>query len=171
MTITMTVGQPIGCTPPKEGYMPVINGSSFDIIAFFSNLTDKEQRDWLQGKAGYGLYIENSIPLFLLDLGRAWSLDVYLNILQEDEDIRKNFFEGDPHHTQVILTLVSYSDAIVRGIRTIAIDPDIMIKLKEACFNQLTQYPSKEQCHRAAEELLARYDGNQLRSKAEMLKK
>lgn len=170
MTTTLTVGQPIGFTPPKEGYMPVINGSSFDILAFFSNLTDKEQKDWLKGKARYDVYIENSIPVFLLDLGKTWSLDVFFNILQENEDIRKNFFEGDPNHTQISLILVSYSDSIIRGIRTIAIDTDIMLKLKEACFGQLVQYPSKEACQKAAEVILDKYNADQLRKKAKTAK-
>jgi hypothetical protein len=168
--MTFSVGHPIGCTPPKEGYMPIVNGSSFDIIAFFSNLKDREQRDWLKGKAGYGVYIENSIPVFLLDLGKSWSLDVYLNILQEKEDIRKAFFEGDPNKTQIMLTLVSYSDTIVRGIRTIVIDPNIMLKIKEACFDQLSNYASKDACQQAADKLMAHYTAKQLRTMAAVVK-
>ena len=72
------VCEPIECKPPREGYMPVINGPSFDIIAFFSDLTKQEINDWLKGKIRYGVYIEESIPVSLLDLGKAWKLDIFL---------------------------------------------------------------------------------------------
>ena len=75
-TMTITIGKPLGVTPPFEGYMPVLNGSSFSIIAFFSRVTIQDRKDWLVGKAQYGLYSENGIPIFLLDLGKTWSLDV-----------------------------------------------------------------------------------------------
>ncbi len=52
--------------------MPVINGLSFDIIAFFTDLTKQEINVWLKGKIRYGVYIEESIPIFLLELGKAW---------------------------------------------------------------------------------------------------
>ena len=166
--MTLTVGQPIGSTPPKEGYMPVINGSSFDIIAFFSNISETELRDWLKGEIQYGVYIEGSIPIVILDIGKAWSLDVFLNIHRESEEIRRQFFEGDPQHTEMHLILVSFEAAIVQGIRTIAIEPNVMANIKEACFYQLSVYSSQEDCQAAAENLLDKYGSQDLR---DMLKR
>ena len=166
--MTLTVGQPFGSTPPQEGYLPVINGSSFDIIAFYSGISQKELQDWFKGDIQYVVYIENSIPVFILYIGKAWSLDVFLNIHRESEEIRREFFEGDPHNTQMHLTLVSFEDSIVQGIRTIAIDPNIMANIKEACFYQLSVYSSQEDCHDAAEKLLDRYGSQDLR---DMLKR
>ena len=161
---TLTVGQPIGSSPPKEGYMPIFNGPSFDIVAFYSNITQDQLDDWLKGEVQYGIYIENQIPVLILDLGKTWSLDVYLNIIREDEETRRQFFEGDPTHTEMHLILVSFEDAVVQGIRTIAIDPNIMVQIKEACFHQLSKFSSKEECEEAAEKILDKYSGPVLRA-------
>jgi hypothetical protein len=161
---TLTVGQPIGSTPPKEGYMPVLNGPSFDIVAFYSGITQAQLDDWLKGEVQYGIYIESRIPVFILDLGKAWSLDVYLNILREDEETRRRFFEGDPRHTEIHLILVSFEDGVVQGIRTIAIDPNIMAQIKEACFNQPAKFSSREDCQEAAEKILDKYNSAVLRA-------
>lgn len=166
--ITLKVGQSLGATPPNEGYMPVINGASFDVVAFYSNLSQAEIADWQQGSARYGVFIQHSLPLFILDLGSTWGLDVYLNIIHEDQGTRKHFFEGDPQHTKVNLILVSYPDAVVRSIRTIAIEPDKMRWIKEACFNQPSRYASAEECGQAAEELLDRFDSQVLRKMAKI---
>ncbi len=169
-SMKLKVGEPIECKPPREGCMPVINGPSFDLIAFFSDLTKQEINDWLKGKIAYGVYIEESIPVFLLDLGKSWQLDVYLNIHQENEDVRKQFFEGDPNQTRMILTLVSYSEAIVKAIRTIGIDPVNMLRIKEACFEQVLKYPSKEACQKTALKILSKYSADKLRAKSETTK-
>ncbi len=150
--------------------MPVINGSIFDIMAFFSDLTDKEQQDWLQSKADYDVYIKNNIPFFLLDLGSSWSLDVYLNILQENEDVQKSFLGSDQYHPKISLILISYPDGVVQGVRSVDIDLDTMLRIKEACLDQLVQYTSKEACRKEALKILARYNGNQLRAKAQKAK-
>jgi len=161
---TLTVGQPIGSAPPKEGYMPVLNGPSFDIVAFYSDITQAQLDDWLKGEVQYGIYIESRIPVFILDLGLAWSLDVYLNILREDEETRRRFFEGDPEHTEIHLILVSFEDGVVQGIRTIAIDPNIMGQIKEACFQQLSKYSTIEECQDTAEGILDKYNSAMLRA-------
>ncbi len=150
--------------------MPVINGSIFDIMAFFSDLTDKEQQDWLQSKADYDVYIKNNIPFFLLDLGSSWSLDVYLNILQENEDVQESFLGSDQYHPKINLILISYPDGVVQGVRSVDIDLDTMLRIKEACLDQLVQYTSKEACRKEALKILARYNGNQLRAKAQKAK-
>ena len=165
---TLTVGQPLGVTPPFEGYMPVLNGASFDVIAFFSGVTDRDRKDWLKGKVKYGLHIENGIPLFLLDLGRTWSLDVYFNMPQEKEAHRKSFFEGDPAQNSITLTLVSYPEAIVQAVRGIDIDPAFLMALKEACFDQLSNYTNKDDCFLAAETILQANDSRSLRKKTAM---
>ena len=87
---------------------------------------------------------------------------------QEWEDLRKLFFEGDPNNTKIILTLVSCSDAIVQGIRTIGIEPKVMMSLKEACFDQLSRYSNKDDCFLAAEAILQANDSKAFSGKVEM---
>ena len=58
---TLTLGQPIGSTPPKEGYMPVLNGLSFDIVAFYADLTQEQIGEWFKSKAEFGIYIEGRL--------------------------------------------------------------------------------------------------------------
>ncbi len=167
-TMRFAVGKPLGVIPPLEGYMLVFNGASFDIIAFFSGLTKRDRKDWQQGTARYGLYVENDIPIFLLDLGKTWSLDVYFNMHQEQEELRKKFFEGDPGHTEISLVLVSCPEAVVQGIRTIEIEAKFMMALKEVCFDQLSQYSNKDDCFLTAETILQDADSKALRKKAAM---
>jgi len=113
--MTITVGQPIGITPPEEGYMPILKGPSFDVIAFFSNLSESQILDWLTGGVDYGVFVEDDIPIFLLDLGNTWTLNVHINILVESEEDQRAFFEGDPNATNVSLTLASYPKTIVQA--------------------------------------------------------
>ena len=91
-TMTLTVGQPLDIKPSNEGYVPVFNGPGFDIIAFYSDLTQADIDVWLTGQLLHGIYVEQSIPIFILDLGKTWSLDIYLNILAEPEQFRRRFF-------------------------------------------------------------------------------
>jgi hypothetical protein len=162
-TMTITVGQPLDITPSEEGYEPILNGPCFDIIAFYSGITQADIDDWLHGQILHGIYVEKSIPIFILDLGRNWSLDVYLNILGEREKFRRKFFEGDPNDTKMHLILTSFPDTIVQGIRTIAIDPNLLKDIKEACFHQLSRYGSKEECQEAAEEIMDKWSSQALR--------
>jgi len=134
-------------------------------------LTAKDQQDWLQGKADYGLYIKNNIPFFLLDLGSSWSFDIYLNILQQNKDVRESFLGSDDYYPKTILTLVSYSMSIVQGARTIDIDFDIMLRIKEACLEQTLKYPSKKACQKAALKIRSKYSGDKLRVKSERAKR
>ena len=161
--MTLTVGQPLDITPSQEGYLPVLNGPSFDIVAFYSDITQAGLNDWLYGQIQHGIYVEQSIPIFILDLGQTWNLNISLNILSEDEKIKKKFFEGDPKHTRMHLILTSYPDTIVQGIRTIAIDPDLMRTIKEVCFNQASKYSSQEECQAAIEEIRSKWSSEALR--------
>ncbi len=162
------VGDRLGVTPPAEGHMPIFGQGSFDLITFASGLKPKAIRDWTRGKAAYGVYIEKSIPVFLLNLGSSWTLDVYLNIFLESTAERRLFFEGDPKNLGVHLYLVSVTDAVVRAVRSLAFDPQEMLKIKEACFDQLSSYPSKDECFIEAELLLNQMDSQRLRRKTAM---
>lgn len=163
-----SVGDCLGVTPPAEGHMPVFGQGSFDLITFASDLKPKAIKDWTRGKAAYGVYIEKSIPVFLLNLGPSWTLDVYLNIFLESTEVRRLFFEGDPKNLGVHLYLVSSADAVVRAVRSFELDPREMLRLKEACFDQLSSYPSKDECFIEAELLLNQMDSRTLRRKTAM---
>lgn len=153
-------------SPPYEGYLPVINGCSFDVMAFYSGLTKAEIKDWTRGKAKYGIYVERSISVLMLDLGKAWTQDVYLNILHEDQGTRKPFFQGDSKHTKMHLILASYPEAVVRGIRIVAIEQGKMRVIKEACLTQLTTYDSVQTCNEVAHSILDKFSSELLRKMA-----
>ena len=69
-----------------------------------------------------------------------------------------------PEHTEIHLILVSFEDAVVLGIRTIAIDPQIMAQIKEACFHQSSKFSSTEGCQEAAEGILDKFNSATLRA-------
>jgi hypothetical protein len=62
------------------------------------------------------------------------------------------------------LILVSFEDAVVQAIRTIAIDPNIMVQIKEACFHQLSKFSTVEECQDTAEGILDKYNSAMLRA-------
>lgn len=163
-----SVGDCLGVTPPAEGHMPVFDQGSFDLITFASDLKPKAVKDWTRGRAAYGVYIKKSIPVFLLNLGSSWILDVYLNIFLESTEVRRLFFEGDPKNLGVHLYLVSSADAVVRAVRSLELNSQEMLRLKEACFDQLSSYPSKDECFIEAELLLNQMDSKTLRRKTAM---
>jgi hypothetical protein len=162
----LSVGQTLGSIPPGQGLMPVLNGPSFDIIGFYSNLSSKKIREWQQGKLRYGVFVQDGIPIVLIDLGRIWRLDIHFNILQEPHDVRRAFFEGDPEATRVHLALASHPSVVVLAKRSFQLDPSLMMRIKEACFTQLSAYPSAEECSRNIERIYAREDSRTLRKKA-----
>jgi hypothetical protein len=163
-----SVGDSLGVNPPTEGHMPIFDQGSLDLITFASDLKTKEIRDWARGKAAYGVYIEKSIPFFLLNLGSSWRLDVYLNIFLESSAERRQFFEGDPENLGVHLYLVSSPDAVVRAVRSLELASGEMLRLKEACFDQLSRYSSKDECFIEAELILNKTDSKMLRRKTSM---
>jgi hypothetical protein len=162
----LSVGQTIGSIPPGEGLLPVLNGPSFDVIGFYSDLSSKNVKEWQQGKLRYGLFVRDGIPIVLIDLGRTWRLDIHFNILQEAHDIRRAFFEGDPEATGVHLALASHPSVVVLAKRSFHLDPSIMMRIKEACFTQLSAYSSAQECSRAIDRIYAREDSRTLRKKA-----
>lgn len=144
--------------------MPVLNGPSLDVFAFYSRLSTREIKDWSKGKIKHALFVEKSIPFLLLDLGRSWTLEVYLNIHQESEEDRQEFFQGDdPQQSGVGLILVSSPEAVVQAVRSIELDSRIMLRLKEACFDQLSRYGSSEECFVEAEMILQGHDSRTMR--------
>jgi len=162
----LSVGQTIGSIPPGQGLMPVLNGPSFDVIGFYSNLSSKKIRDWQQGKLRYGVFIQEGVPIVLIDLGRIWRLDIHLNILQESHEVRRAFFEGDPETTSVHLALASHPSVVILAKRAFQLDPALMMRIKEACFTQLSAYPSAEECSRVIDRIYAHHDSRTLRKKA-----
>lgn len=159
------IGEPLGVTPPADGHMPVLDQGSFDLITFASGLKSKAIKDWNKGKGSYGVYIEKSIPVFLLNLGTSWTIDVYFNVFLEPAEKRCHFFEDDPGTLSVHLYLVSTDNAVVRAFRSLELDPQEMLRLKEACFDQITCYSSKDECYIEAELLLHQMDSKALRRK------
>ena len=163
-----SIGDSLGVTPPAEGIMPIFGPGSFDLIFFASGLKPKAIRDWAKGKAAYGIYIEKSIPILAFNLGSSWALDMYINILLESKNERRNFLEGDPNNLTVYLYLVSSVDAVVRAVRSLILPSDEMLRIKEACFDQVSRYPTKDECFIEAELLLNQMTSKALRRKAGM---
>jgi hypothetical protein len=163
-----TLGESLGTAPPSDGHMPVLDQGSFDIVTFAAGLGPKAVKDWHKGKAAYGVYIDKGIPVILFNLGASWTFEVYLNIHLEAEDSRRRFFEIDPGSPRVDLYLISSEDGVIRAARSTALDTKEMLRIKEACFDQLTRYASKDECFIEAELLLNQADSRTLRRKASM---
>ena len=148
--------------------MPLLRQGSFDIMTISSEINPRLIRDWQKGKAAYGVYIEKSIPIFLLNLGSAWTVDVYFNILLESKEDRQRFFEGDPKDLQVHLYLVSLNQGVVQAFRALDMESKEMLRLKEACFDQVSRYASKDDCFVEAEVVLNQRDSKTMRKKTAM---
>ncbi|MFO7875705.1 MAG: hypothetical protein R6U55_03880 [Desulfovermiculus sp.] len=163
-----SVGESLGVIPPAEGHMPIFDQGSFDLMTFASGLSSKAIKDWQKGKAAYGVYIEKSIPVLVLNLGSSWTFEVYLNLLLESEEQRRLFFEGDPQNLGIHLYLVSSADAVVQAARSLQLASEEMLRIKEACFDQVRHYPSKDECFIEAELLLNQMNSKTFRRKIAM---
>ncbi|MDD2541158.1 MAG: hypothetical protein PHH28_08950 [Desulfuromonadaceae bacterium] len=143
--ITFEVGKPFYKKNPNplkaEGPVIQVVESSMDIYCWCNGITSKEANAWRRGWLEYGVFVNKSIPFFLLNYPEAkMGFDASLNIWAEKE-------AGHDYATfltipgnMINLFLIENSTNILKAMRMIGATYEIMDTIKETCARQLDTY-------------------------------
>ena len=149
----LKIGQSLGVRPEGEGPAPVLVGGGFEVFCFYGELTPAEVRGFSSGGISCGVYVEEAIPVLVLDIEEFGGLEVAFNIFAEPENKRRAFFEAAPQAGSANLILCDHPGSVVRAVRTIRPGAMLLAEIKSACFDQLSLYPTMGQCFQAMSRL------------------
>ena len=127
----------------RDGIFANISGESFDVICWANGLTSKERQAWRRGTLRYGVFVQETIPFFLLYFPDIkWSMDVSLNVLADKKRGRpyQQYLSGNGN--AVNLYLIDAKTNTIKGMRMIGIEWQAAERIREACEKQLAEYPS-----------------------------
>jgi hypothetical protein len=119
-------------------------GSSFMLLANIDQLIMAEIKALKRGKLKYGVYINNNIPFFLLDLPEIkMTLDSSFNIFKFEQTAVDNWLNNEANAVELIT--VKAETFIVKAQRLMGIELDCMKQIKEACIEQQKAYTSQKE--------------------------
>lgn len=147
--LNLKLGQSLGIRPEGEGPAPVLAGGGFEVFFFYSGISQEEVDGFASGALSCGVYVEDAIPVLVLDIDGFGGLEVAFNIYAEPEDKRRAFFESNPLQGEAHLVLCGHPDSVVRAVRTIRPGAFMIAEIKKACLDQLSIYRDMTHCFRA----------------------
>jgi len=164
----LKVGQSLGIRPEGEGPAPVLAGGAFEVFFFYGGLSEEEVSAFASAPLSCGVYVEDAIPVLVLDIEGFGGLEVAFNIYAEPEDKRRAFFEASPSLGEAHIVLCGHPDSVVRAVRAIRPGPLAMSEIKKACLDQLCLYKDISHCFRAMANLYRSIDPEDMRSRVLM---
>jgi len=167
--LNLQVGQALGLRPEGEGPAPMLAGGGFEIFFFYGGLTKGEVRSFAAGALGCGVYVEDAIPILVLDIEGFGGLEVAFNIHAEPEDKRRAFFESGQTQATANIVLCDHPGAVVRAVRTIRPGPRILAEIKNACLDQLALYQDLAHCFRAMTRIYGSISPEDMRGRVHLL--
>ena len=159
----LTVGHSLGIRPEGEGPAPMLVGGGFEVFFFYGGLTPEEVQGFAEGALTCGVYVEQAVPVLVLDIEGFGGLEVAFNIHAETEDKRRAFFESLPGLGTARLVLCDHPSSVVRAIRAIRPGSGLIAEIKKACFDQLTLYRDMAQCFAAMSRVYAAIGPEEMR--------
>jgi len=147
--LDLQVGQALGIRPEGEGPAPVLVGGGFEVFFFYGGLSREEVQGFATGAISCGVYVEDSIPVLVLDIEHFGGLEVAFNIFVEPEDKRRQFFESNPAGGTAHIVLCDHPGSVVQAVRLIRPGTQAVSEIKKACFDQLHLYKNLTQCFQA----------------------
>ena len=153
-TLDVIVGKQLDAYPLVEGPNLSFNGPSFDILMCSSGIEHRHILEWTSGEIFSSAVVVSFVPFLYIKIGKAWNICLPFNILHQEEEIRRNFFESDPSANIVTLILADFPDPMVRVIRITALDLGKLGVIREACFDQLSVFQSAEECDQAIKNIV-----------------
>jgi hypothetical protein len=166
--LNLTLGQSLGIRPPGEGPAPILAGGGFELFFFYGGLSVEEIRCFASGALTCGVYVEEAIPVLVLDIEGFGGLEVAFNIYAEPEEKRQAFFEQSPAQSTANLVLCGHPDPVVLAVRTIAPGPMLIAEIKKACFDQLCLYKDITGCFAAMGRIYSSIGPEDMRSRVLM---
>lgn len=166
--LNLKIGQSLGIRPEGEGPAPMLAGGGFEVFFFYGGLSPEEVRGFASGAVTCGVYVEEAIPVLVLDIEEFGGLEVAFNIHAEPEDKRRAFFESSPTLGSAHIVLCDHPEAVVRAVRAIRPGPLLMAEIKKACFDQLSLYKDMAHCFRAMARLYDSIGPEEMRERVVM---
>ena len=164
----LAVGQSLGIRPEGEGPAPMLVGGGFEVFFFYGGLSEEEIRGFGSGTLACGVYVEQAVPVLVLDIEGFGGLETAFNIYAEPEDRRREFFESRPGLGSARIVLCDHPQAVVRAIRTIRPGPETVAAVKAACFDQLSLYHDISGCFSAMTRLYEAIGPEEMRERTLM---
>jgi hypothetical protein len=167
----ITVGEKWpGAFPLGESMTPIIDGDSLSFLFWMGGLKESEEKAFL-GEMQYGLFRDKAIPYILFGMRGLGTFDCFINMLAEQKETVDTFLAGEPDANLWTLYLVDgRKGGIVRGIRVIGVEQNIMHDIKEECFRQAEVYGSSAALISTANGVLNAYTAQALMKRAIMVK-
>ncbi|GFK93524.1 hypothetical protein NNJEOMEG_01358 [Fundidesulfovibrio magnetotacticus] len=166
--LSLRVGQSLGIRPEVEGPAPVLAGGTFEVFFFYADLTEEEVRAFTSAPLACGVYVEDAIPVLVLDIEGFGGLEVAFNLFAEPEEKRRAFLETVPARHEAIIVLCDHPDPVVRAVRQVRAGPMAITEIKRALFDQLSLYRDMTHCFQAMSRLFASVDPEEIRGRTLM---
>lgn len=163
--ICLAVGQVLDVRPEGEGPAPVLAGGGFEVFCFYAGLTRAETEGFARGGIRCGVYVEDAIPVLILDIEGFGGLEVAFNIFAEPEEKRQAFFQSAPLAADARLILCDHPSSVVRAVRVIRPGLTAMTDIKQACFDQLIRHQTLARCFEAMTRLFDTVGPEDIRSR------
>ena len=135
-----------------EGSRAMMTAGLFNVTITLHDIVPSEEEAF-KGGLYYGLTEYRDVPIFVLRFGQAWHQEVLLNIHSiDDRDKQDLWIQNSDNH--IALFLVEHKTGILKGMRVINIDPQVVRELKTIMQRQRVTYPTFLAAHAACEEFL-----------------
>lgn len=162
--LTLQIGQALGIRPEGEGPAPVLVGGGFEVFFFYGGLSREEVSGFATGAVSCGVYVEDAIPVLVLDIEGFGGLEVAFNIFVEPEEKRRVFFESNPTGGTASIVLCDHPGAVVQAVRHIRPGAQTISEIKKACFDQLCLYKTIGQGFQAMRRIYDSISPEQMRT-------
>jgi len=151
-----------------DAMVPILAQSSLMFVITMNPLSEQEVEIFQNGKIEYGVTIQEGIPFVVVRFPGLASFDCFVNFIAELSNKRDMFLAEEPNSNLVQFFLVDCATGILRGIRTIGTEPKFMREIKEACFGQVSKYPTASAVSAAADAILNQHQTSDLMKRARM---
>jgi len=153
--------------PGQEGCVMHMDGALFFIMNYLTSPTQKECQAWRNGRFVYGVFEEESVPVFLAGFsGGQMIVECTINFLEEIERRGKlcDFFIGESDLLNMFM--VDADNNKLCAIRNLILGPAAGNLLRDICNRQIEHYQSSEEVKAKIYEIMNQYSTQELFEKA-----
>jgi hypothetical protein len=152
---------------PHKAYYPgreeirAVTDDSFFHLCYYCTQPGTDSPAWQKGPLAYGLYIEDDIPCFLIQLTSiGLAFEVTINIHTLNDESVNNWLNSS--RTLVPMLLMDAHTNIINAIRLLSIRPAMATRIRDCLERQDARYSDGQAVERATDALLQRMNTQQL---------
>lgn len=138
----LEVGKPYPFHNNANGFENVVselNTSFFDVLYYAPKPPAKDLSIWKTSKIRYGVFVCENIPFFLVSFpGHDWTFDVSINFLKAKQPEGEDWIYKEDN--MIHFYLINASTNVIKAMRMISIEPEVVQSIREACSKQQQQY-------------------------------